>query len=614
MITSMRQALRKPLIKDIVVWGMIISLSLFYTVPELIKRLSTPEGIITVDGVNIMTEEFQAEVNRQQRKITMLYNQYGPTAKYILQISGLSENPTEMAYRILVRQALLNSIAKKYDIVVNVDLINQEVGRMLPEGAFSNGKLNIPLEFVEELKSVLKNELKGKIVLDFVDASVFIPEFEVRAKFIEQYSKKNYSILTFSFDNYLNDVKAKKITREELAKYYSNNKAKYLVGEKRDGQIWYFDADKFDIKLSDEDVKNYYNRNKPKFKDKDAEVKVAHILIKNAPDALKTANELQKKLALDPASFDGEELDYFKRGEKDSDFENGAFDLNKENPISSVIATQDGYEIIKFIDKKHATFKPLKAVEGDIKSTLKNERFKKLFPLSAKKTMHAKDKVVELAKLKEKGVQGQAIVNMSKSEIKDIKKLFSLKAVGEFDFFMDGDRGVIIQLDKISKSYQPALSDIENKVEADYYEEAAKSMLKADLNKAYNEAKEKSLDAIKNKFKFASIRFVDNVSPQDRIVMNTLSKQSLPIFKMANLQIVGAIISDLSEKDGFLVKLTNISEFDQKLFDEKKIELKQLLSQERKQMITESFIASLKKNAKISINDDRLKNQLKDLL
>src|SRR3990167_7410020 len=216
MITSMRKALRKPLIKDIVVWGMIISLSLFYTVPELIKRLSTPEGIITVDGVNIMTEEFQAEVNRQQRKITMLYNQYGPTAKYILQISGLSENPTEMAYRILVRQALLNSIAKKYDIVVNVDLINQEVGRMLPEGAFSNGKLNIPLEFVEELKSVLKNELIGKIVLDFVDASVFIPEFEVKAKFIEQYSKKNYSVLTFSFDNYLNDVKAKKVTTEEL--------------------------------------------------------------------------------------------------------------------------------------------------------------------------------------------------------------------------------------------------------------------------------------------------------------------------------------------------------------------------------------------------------------
>ena len=114
----MRQALKRPLFRDIVVWSAVLSLSLAYTLPELIRRFSAPDGVITVNSSAITSEEFQAEVNTQQRKISSLYSQYGKNAKFILEYSGLSSDPTTMAYNILVRQELINSIANKYNIKI----------------------------------------------------------------------------------------------------------------------------------------------------------------------------------------------------------------------------------------------------------------------------------------------------------------------------------------------------------------------------------------------------------------------------------------------------------------------------------------------------------------
>jgi hypothetical protein len=629
MVSSMRQALKRPLFRDIVVWSAVLSLSLAYTLPELIRRFSSPDGVITVNSSVITGEEFQAEVNTQQRKISSLYSQYGKNAKFILEYSGLSSDPTTMAYNILVRQELINSIAKRYNIKIDKVLLDEQLINLLPQGAVSeDGTLNIPRDLIEDIRRSLKNEIIGKMVLDIVGAGSYIPEFEIKSAFIEKYSKRSYSILTFSFENYLKTAKDKKVSDKELLAYYGKNKSKYFVEEKRDGKVWQFDADKYGIQIKDAEVKSYYSKNKPKYKDKPAEVKVAKIVINHSPEAEKKAADLHKELLKDVSKFaqlakehsddkasavNGGELEFFKRGDKDPEIESVAFVLNKENPLAEVVKTKDGYEIIKFVAKKQATFKPLKDVEKDIKDTIKAERFKKVFPANMQKIMHSSNKNADLIKFKEKGSQGITYSKMPKGESKEIKKLFRIKAKGDFNYLVDGNRGVIVQLDNIHPAHTPPLKEIKDKVEADYYHNQATTKLKSDVDKAKKEAATKPLGKLKDKFK-ASERDVKDISPEDKTVLSTLAGQGVPAYKMINLQLEGALLSEATEKDGFLVKLTKLNSFDKKLFEDKKAEIKKELEQSRSQILSEGFIASLKKDAKISIKDDRLKNQLKDLL
>lgn len=629
MVSSMRKALKRPLFRDIVVWSAVLSLSLFYTVPELIRRLSTPEGIMNVDNVAVAPEQFQAEVNIQQRKISNIYSQYGESANFILKYSGLSSDPTEMAYKVLVRQALIDSVARKYNLKIDEELLNEQLFNMLPPGAVSeDGRLNFPLEFVEELRRNLRNEIIGKMVLDFARASAYVPEFLVKSGFKDKYSKRNYSILTFSYEDYLKAAKGKKATDKELLAYYSKNKANYFVEEKRDGKVWNFSAADYGIQIKDEDVKKHYERNKPKYKDKAAEVKVARILIKHSPDAGKKADsvhaetlknttnfaELAKKHSEDKDSAEkGGELAFFKRGDKTPEFEGAAFALSKENPVSDVVKTEDGYEILKFVGKKNATFKPLKDVEGDIKLELQKEKFKRLFPINARKAINSNAKGSELASFKQKGKQGITYSQMPKGSTKDIKKLFKLKAKGDAGFFVEGDAGVLVQLESISKAHTSPLKDIKDKVEADYYKDKALSALKSDVEKAKKEAGSTPLSKLKAKFK-ADEREIKDISPSDSTVLSTLAGQGVPAYKMIGLQLENSVLADASEKGGFVVKMTKMAPLDNKQFEDNKTEIKRGLQQMQDQILPEGFIASLKKDAKISINDDRLKNQLKDLL
>lgn len=628
MVSSIRRALKRPLFRDIVIWGMVLSLGLFYTVPEFLKRM-TSDGIITVNDISITAEQFQAEVSTQQRKISYLFGQYGKNAKLLLEYSGMSSNPVELAYQVIVRQALIDSVAQKYNIIVDNDLLNSELVNLLPQGSISeDGRLNLPLELVEEIRRNLKNDIVGKMVLDFVKASAYAPEFAIKSSFIEKYSKHNYSILAFSFDDYLKAEKDKKVSDSELAAYYNKNKAKYFQEEKRGGKVWNFDADKYGIVIKDEEVKSYYEKNKPKYKDKSAEVKVARILVKHSADAKDKANTIHAQILQDPSKFaeiakqdsddadsasKGGALDYFKRGTKDQAFESTAFALTKLDPISEVIKTEDGYEILKFVDKKNATFKALKDVESEIKSELQKERFKKLFPVNARKAMSSSSKDSDLAKLKEKGRSGITYSKMPKGETKDIKKLFSLKAVGDVDFILDGDRGILVQLDEINPATTPNLKDIKDKVQGDYYKEKALDRLKSDVEKAKSEATSTPFGKLKERYK-ASERDIKDISGENRTVLNTLAGQGIPAYKMVSLQVPGALMTDVTEKGGYLIKLNNIDKFDQKLFDEKKAEIKKELQGMQAQVLPEAFIASLKKDAKININDERLKLQLKGLL
>ncbi|MCH6265275.1 MULTISPECIES: peptidylprolyl isomerase [Neobacillus] len=129
-----------------------------------------------------------------------------------------------------------------------------------------------------------------------------------------------------------------------------------------------------DIKITDKELKDYYDNYQP-------EIKARHILV--ADEA--TANTVKQKLdggakfedvakeySTDKASAqNGGDLGWFGTGKMDPDFEKAAYAL-KVNEISAPVKTQFGYHIIQVTDKKEK--KSYDEMKKDIEYQVKSQK------------------------------------------------------------------------------------------------------------------------------------------------------------------------------------------------------------------------------------------------
>lgn len=153
-----------------------------------------------------------------------------------------------------------------------------------------------------------------------------------------------------------------------------------------------------DAQVSDEQVKDFYERNKEEF-NHPAQTRASHILIRvpekaaasTRDSAKKTATALHAQLeggadfaqlarehSQDPASAArGGDLGYFAKGDMVEAFEKAAFALGP-GQLSAVVATPYGYDIIKVTGRRDAGVESLADVQDRIRAVLlKTERQKR---------------------------------------------------------------------------------------------------------------------------------------------------------------------------------------------------------------------------------------------
>jgi foldase protein PrsA len=132
------------------------------------------------------------------------------------------------------------------------------------------------------------------------------------------------------------------------------------------------------IKVTDEDIKKYYDENKESFAT-DEQVRASHILVDTKEEAEAIVKQLKEgadfaKLAKEKSkdtvsAANGGDLDYFSKGQMVPEFEEAAFNT-PVGQISDIVKSQYGYHIIKVTDKKPAGTPTFEEKKEDIRETL----------------------------------------------------------------------------------------------------------------------------------------------------------------------------------------------------------------------------------------------------
>jgi peptidyl-prolyl cis-trans isomerase C len=177
---------------------------------------------------------------------------------------------------------------------------------------------------------------------------------------------------------------------------------KSKMGEEATARV--VDERELGVKVSDEEVKKYYDDNPADFEEPE-KVRASHILIgtrdqasnaelskekkdakrKLAEDLVKRARagedfaKLAKEYSDDPGSKDKGGEYVFPRGKMVPEFEAAAFAL-KTNEVSDVVTTQFGYHVIKLSERMPAAKVDFEKSSSHIKDYLTQQKLQKEIP------------------------------------------------------------------------------------------------------------------------------------------------------------------------------------------------------------------------------------------
>jgi peptidyl-prolyl cis-trans isomerase D len=240
-----------------------------------------------------------------------------------------------------------------------------------------------------EFEDNLRRALLVEKLRNAVTAWIAVSDADVAREYAKRNEKVKLDLVVFSADSFRDQAK---VSDQDVQKYFDAHKEQYKIGEKRKIRFLLVNVEalKAKVVVAPGDVEKYYNDNIQTYSTPE-QVRASHILLKTegkddaevkakAESILKQAKggadfaELAKKYSEDEGSAaQGGDLDYFGRGKMVKEFEDVAFSL-PPGSISDLVKTQFGYHIIKVVDKREASTRPLDEVRAQITDQLAYER------------------------------------------------------------------------------------------------------------------------------------------------------------------------------------------------------------------------------------------------
>jgi len=579
-----------------------------------------------------LTDKKFASMLAQAKQQHEMFRQRG----FVLPNANVQKETVEAAIGSLLSQNAMN----KLGVRVSQAHVDQEVQKQLqhlPSYFFrEDGSLNeqvfrerLAPYTIEEFISDIETESKNKLLQGLIDASLYVPKFELQLQYNVDFADKQYSYFMLNYQKYLEQVRQDTPSHETLQKFYKRSQIveKFKTPERRSGKMWTFDASHYVASITESDAKSFYDKNKMnRYVTTPAQMQVRLLFIEVEPgkeqEAKAKIQELKQEADKDPSTFEamvrkfsddkksaaqGGLTDLFTKTDTTLDkvIVNTAFEfLGEDGQISAPVKTDRGYELIQRVKKIPAKYKDFASVSSEIKQELGAEKFKKRFSQDASRVVHGARYHPESLK---------AFINRYHGDLSEVRldarkagilytNLFKLEE-GRYTQYIDKDKGVILMCDAIEKSVTPPLEEVRSKVLGLYFENKALDLMKDQLAQALKDAQTMNFDEVAQKYG-ATVHqayFKYNNGKQEQ---SAILKEPGVQAKLKGLQYGGAMTAIETASDGILMRLDSIeqsdSSTDSSALQEQKNQAGKMMFYTKLYQSKEGFVASLYRIAKLN--------------
>ncbi|MFT6924478.1 MAG: peptidyl-prolyl cis-trans isomerase D [Psychromonas sp.] len=549
---------------------------------------------VVVNGEEISKASVdQAYQNERSR----LEQQYGEQFALLAATPDFNQKIRQQATQTVISERLLTQAINDMGLRIGDEQVKQEM-RKMPEfqvdGKFNNEQyLSLlrrasytPAQFSESVKQ----DLARRQLLTMVLGSEFSLPMEVAQANRLQAQKRVARVLTVKASDF---AETDPLSEQEISTYYNNNSQLFQTAEQVSVDYVVLDGSLLadQVMVSDADLEKYYDLHASDYQ-RSEKRKVAHILVLGDNNAAKEKAqvilaELEKgadfaQLAAEKSedSYSAEnngELDWFERGVMDPAFDEAAFELTKEEPLSGVVKSQFGYHIIKLVDIQESKTLPLSEVKAQVEDAAKqdkmNELYYDLYQRLSEVAFEMPDNLDEAAK-----VLGVDIEHSELFSAAEAPELLAddavLKVVFDSAFREDRmnsepielaeNKAIVVHINDYQAVALKPLADVSEQIiellQAEKAQENTEQFVKSLMGKLNaQESIEKLLT--EKKLAFSSpLTFTRNDSELDYRVMQSVFKLAKPTAQQATYDWVTTTTGDYA-----LIELNSVQELDPEL-------------------------------------------------
>ena len=328
-----------------------------------------------------------------------LQQQYGEQFDILAANPNFAQQVRAQATQKLISDTLVAQAISEMGLRVGDEQVKDEIRKMTEfqaNGKFDNEQyLSLlrrasytPAQFSE----TLKENLARRQLLQMLVGSEFVLPEEISLVEQLQAQQRIAKVLTVTSASF---EAAEQISEADISAYYDNNKQFFQYPEQVSADYVLLDGSTLteQISINQTDIETYYDYHQSDYQRAERR-KVAHILVQGDSDeaqqkAAAILAELKNgadfaKLATEKSddSYSAKnkgELDWFERGVMDPAFDDAAFLLTKDAPLSELVKSQFGYHIIKLVDVEESQTLPFAEVETQIKEALQQEKMDELY-------------------------------------------------------------------------------------------------------------------------------------------------------------------------------------------------------------------------------------------
>ena len=608
--------------------GAIVIVFIFWGVGSFRER--TGGKVATVNGEVITAEEYRKAYNDL---IEQLRQNFGDNLNEdMIKVLQVEKQALD---RIIDKRLLLGEAILLNFRVSEKELANaiRNIGAFQSAGVFNSrlyqNVLNINRLTPEEFETIQRESMMVAKLRSFVTGGTKVSDQEIREWYTWSNTSTNIDFVLFNPDTY-KDIT---VTPEEIQAHFDENKASYKTEPLIKARYLYFNPEVYaaGVEIGDDEIKNYYEEYSEEFKTEET-VEARHILRTVGQDAgpeavekvrtkaleiMKMAKsgedfaELAKRFSQGPTQNKGGYLGTFARDKMVKPFSDKAFSMNA-GEISDPVRTPFGWHIIKVEKVNKGGTRSFEEAAPEIRKKLTQNRARNLAYDEAEAVYDASfegDDLVRSAEARKlemlttdffspKGPD-EGIVN----RVKFAEAAFGLLPMEISEVQDFGDGYYILQVTEKIPEKIPDLEKVEARVKADLLKEKQRDQAKKDADEMLSLLKTGTpMETAAKKFDLepTASGFLKRNDLNPNVTFGRAVAEAT--FKLSKKKTLPEEVIT-GEKGFYVIQLKERKKPDLNELDEQRVQIKDMLLQQKSAAAFNAFLDEIRKKSEIIIEE-----------